>query len=46
MQQFLIGVFVILTPSVLFLAWLVWRASILKQRRRFSVGLTDVIDRD
>lgn len=27
MQLFLIGVFVILTPSVLAVAWLLWRAS-------------------
>ena len=27
MQLFLIGVFVILTPSVLAVAWLLWRAN-------------------
>jgi hypothetical protein len=45
MQQFFLGIFVVLTPSVLFLAWLVWQTSAQPQRRTL-IGGADIFDRD
>jgi hypothetical protein len=45
MQQFLLGICVILMPSVLFVAWLVWQATAPRHGSSL-MSAADMLDRD
>jgi len=45
MQEFLLGMFVILIPSILFMAWLLWQTAA-PDRRNAPISATDNFDRD
>jgi len=45
MQEFLLGMFVVLIPSILFMAWLLWQTAA-PVRRNAHLNAVDVFEQD